>query len=428
MGTRGVPNSEDGRNSITGRSHSGQEKREGLVMAKGIYERKGQGGDVTYYIRYQYQGIDRKEHVGRKSRGFTREMAREALKSRLGDIAKGYYSLEKTRKAVPFSLLFQRFDEYARTNWRSYGEGKYLLRPLAQYFGDTPLSQITAWQIEKWKSELRKTLKPNSVNRHLTVLRHMFKKAIEWGFTRVNPTGGVRRFPSDDQRNRYLTEDEIPRVLAACKDLEEGRPWLWPAITVAIHSGMRRGELADLRWNNLDFDHGLISLQQGKTLKIKTIPMNETVREVLDWVYNNRRYGEYVFMHPWGKPIHRNSIWEGFKEACKQAGIRDCHLHDTRHTFASHLVMADVDLTTVSKLMGHSKINMTMRYAHLAPKHEAEAVAKLNTRLAQNRNISETQKQKVVGIANKSAKGRLPSTRSKPFLGSAHGPVHPLKV
>jgi hypothetical protein len=69
-------------------------------MAKGIYERKGKNGDVTYYIRYQADGTDIKERVGRKSRGFTREMAKGALKSRLGDIAQGHFNLEKVRKPV----------------------------------------------------------------------------------------------------------------------------------------------------------------------------------------------------------------------------------------------------------------------------------------------------------------------------------------
>ena len=71
-------------------------------MAKGIFERKGRNGDVTYYIRYQVEHTDVKERVGRKSRGFTREVAKEALKTRLGDIARGHFNLEKVRKPVPF--------------------------------------------------------------------------------------------------------------------------------------------------------------------------------------------------------------------------------------------------------------------------------------------------------------------------------------
>ena len=82
-------------------------------MAKGIYERTGKNGDVTYYIRYQVDSTDIKERVGRKSRGFTRELAKEALNSRLGDIARGYFNLEKVRKPVPFSRLVEKYKEFA---------------------------------------------------------------------------------------------------------------------------------------------------------------------------------------------------------------------------------------------------------------------------------------------------------------------------
>ena len=82
-------------------------------MAKGSYERGGKNGDVTYYIRYQTEGVDIKERVGRKSRGFTRELAKEALNSRLGDIAQGHFNLEKVKKPVPFAKLVEKYKEFA---------------------------------------------------------------------------------------------------------------------------------------------------------------------------------------------------------------------------------------------------------------------------------------------------------------------------
>jgi len=156
-------------------------------MAQGIYPRKGKNGDITYYIRYQYDGKDIKERVGRKSRGFTKEMAKDALKARLGEIAQGRFNLEKTRKPVPFSRLVERYREYGAGTKRAWAEEKYRLETFADLFGETPLSQITTWQIEKWKGERRKKVKPGTVNRELTVIKHMFRKAIEWGMTTTNP-------------------------------------------------------------------------------------------------------------------------------------------------------------------------------------------------------------------------------------------------
>lgn len=97
-----------------------------MAKANGIYERKGKNGDVTYYIRYQVDGTDIKKRVGRKSRGFTREMAKDALKSRLGDLAQGHFNLEKARKPVPFSKLTERHKEFAAGYKRSWQEEKYI--------------------------------------------------------------------------------------------------------------------------------------------------------------------------------------------------------------------------------------------------------------------------------------------------------------
>ena len=90
-------------------------------MAKGICVRKCKNGDITYYIRYQYQGKDNKEYVGRKSRGFTKEVAKDALKARLGEIAQGRFNLDKTRKPIPFSRLVERYREYGASTKREHG-------------------------------------------------------------------------------------------------------------------------------------------------------------------------------------------------------------------------------------------------------------------------------------------------------------------
>jgi len=120
-----------------------------MANSNGIYERKGKHGDVIYYIRYQFQSADIKERVGRKSRGFTRELSKEALKSRLGDMARGHFNLEKTRRPIPFSKLAERYREFASAYKRGWYEEKYTVEEFETLFGDTPLSQITTWQIEK---------------------------------------------------------------------------------------------------------------------------------------------------------------------------------------------------------------------------------------------------------------------------------------
>lgn len=142
---------------------------------------------------------------------------------------------------------------------------------------------------------------------------------------------------------------------------------------------MRQGELLSLGWKDLDLERGLITVKQTKTLRLKTIAINEPAKEAVAWL-EQHRYGDCLLMWPWGDPIVKTTVHSAFKKACTDARITDFRLHDLRHTFASHLVMAGVDLVTVKELMGHVGISMTVRYSHLVPEHKAQAVAKLGER------------------------------------------------
>jgi integrase len=358
-------------------------------MAKGIYERRGLNGDVTYYIRYQVDGTDIKERVGRKSRGFTREMTKDALKARLGEIAQGRFNLEKARKPVPFSKLAERYREFASGYKRGWETEKYIVDEFATLFGTTPLANITTWQIEKWKAEKGKELDLATVNRRLTVIKHMFRKAVDWGLIKTNPATGVKRFTVVSERTRFLTGEEVQNLLSKC-EADITSPWLLSLVTLALNTGMRQGELLNLKWEGVNFERGVISVLQTKTMRRKTIAINETTREALKWL-NEHRYGDYLFMWPWGDRVGRTTVYDAFKEACSAATINDFRFHDLRHTFASHLVMAGVDLVTVKDLLGHAGINMTVRYSHLVPEHKAQAVAKLEERYKTAKEESQAQ-------------------------------------
>ncbi len=228
-----------------------------------------------------------------------------------------------------------------------------------------------------------------TVNRQLTVIKHLFRKAVDWGLATSNPATGVKRFSVYDQRTRFLTEDEIPRLLEACEG-DITSPWLLPLVTLALHTGLRQGELLGLRWEDVDLERGLIATKRTKNLRLKAILLNKPAREALAWL-NEHRYGDYLFMWLWGDRVGRTTVYDAFKKACDEAGKRDFKIHDLRHTFASYLVMAGVDLVTVKELMGHVGISMTLRYAHLASEHKAQAVAKLNERFQSVKGGTESQ-------------------------------------
>jgi len=357
-------------------------------MAKGIYERKGNGGDITYYIRFQYKTTDAegresvkdvKEKVGRKSRGFTRELAKEALKARLGEIAQARFNLDKVRKPHRFSELVGRYLKDIEGYKASFNREKYAINRLNKHFKGCYLSNMTTWSIDKWKRDRAKKVAHSTVNRELTILKHMLKKAVEWDLISVNPAAGVSPFPVQEGRLRYLAEGEIPALLGACKN-QITSPWLHALVVLALNTGARQGELLDLQYEDVDLERGLLYFGRTKNRRLKTVPMNHAVRDVVNWLIKHR-YGDYMFMWPWGDRVGRTTVYDAFKKACREAEIEKFRFHDLRHTAASYLVMNGVDLATVKELLGHREIEMTLRYSHLAATHKAKAVDKLGEAL-----------------------------------------------
>lgn len=340
-------------------------------MSRGVYTRKNRHG-ATWYIRYTVNGLEQREKVGREADGCTKTRAKEALKARLGEIAQKRFRLPEARRPVPFRTLVAEYRVVAAAQHRGYSRTRYVLTALESEFGTIPLATLTSFRIERWKVERRKSVAPATVNRELTLLKAMLGKAVQWGMLDTNPAAAVKPFAVSNQRLRYLTTDELAALAtAAAADIAA---WLAPAITLAVNLGLRRGELLRLRWRDLRPEQHLAAILETKSGKPRYVPLNATVEALLATL---PRDGETILAWPWGEPINGTTLYAAFKRACVAAKIIDCRWHDLRHTFASHCVMAGVDLATVKELLGHASLEMTMRYSHLAPAHKAAAVAKL---------------------------------------------------
>ena len=137
-------------------------------------------------------------------------------------------------------------------------------------------------------------------------------------------------------------------------------------VLLALNTGARQGELLQLRWEDLDLERGLIYFGRTKNRKLKTVPTNRAVRAAIEWL-SKHRYGDYVFMLPWGEEIGRTTVYDAFKKACQAAEIEGFRFHDLRHTAASYLVMSGVDLPTVKEILGHQENEMTPRARTVKP-------------------------------------------------------------
>jgi integrase len=332
----------------------------------------------NWYIDFTFKGQRIRESIGPSRKG-----AEKVIAKRKAAIAENkFLDKRKDPEPVKFYDFAKEYLQWSKVNKKAstYNREICIMRGLDKEFEGKTIQEITAWQIEKWKSKRKETLVAGSVNRELTLLKHIFSKAIEWGKLKESPAKGVKRFKGETKRVRFLMPDEIQKLLSNCGDLLEGN--LKPIVTIAVHTGMRKGELLGLEWDRVNFEQGIISLFDTKNHERRDIPMDETVRATLQSI---ERKENLIFSNKSGERIDNVRVHRAFHEVLKRSDIIDFHFHDLRHTFASNLVMQEgVELNDVRELLGHKSMSMTLRYAHLSPKHKTKIINILDRVMSQN--------------------------------------------
>jgi integrase len=175
---------------------------------------------------------------------------------------------------------------------------------------------------------------------------------------------------------RVLTKDEEIKLFTACGQIKN--PQLLVGVKIALNTGMRKGEIYRLKWEQINFTNHQIRIQNGKTVQSdRIIPMNDGILALLSEMHS-RKSGELVFPGRRNGETHLRDPKVGFMKAVRLAQIPHIRFHDLRHTFATRLVRAGVDLITVQQLLGHSTIAMTTRYAHSSVDAKINAVQRLD--------------------------------------------------
>jgi len=213
----------------------------------------------------------------------------------------------------------------------------------------------------------RDKVKTGTINRELACLKHMFTIAEKLGkFDDKNPVKQVEFFQERQYVMRILDREEIKRLIDAAADP------LKSILIIALNTGMRKGEIFNLRWSDIDFIDHYIHIKKTKSNVMRKVPMNSLVAVTLKSI---ERKADFIFPSQWSKKQkHIRDVFGSFKNACKKAGINDLRFHDLRHTAATLMVTGGVDLATVSQILGHSTIQMTMKYAHPTPENKRKAV------------------------------------------------------
>lgn len=336
----------------------------------------------------------------------TLDGARTAARRALSEVAEHGAPLA-TKKS---GRTVASFGEFVKEHYGPYvvvnnKAGEATLAALKAQFGHLfhrPLTDITRADFDAFKTKRRAAgISPATINRDMDRLKAALSKAVEWDCgLRENPILGVKRLRGIEQRIRHLSPVEESALRAALETREvmakerrkSGNEWrgargepllppiegfsdhLMPMTLLALNTGLRRGELTGLTWADVNLQSNYLTVRavSAKSEKTRHIPLNSEAQSVLR-VYRRQHAGQ-------GRLFTVVSVSKAWRSLMEAAGIEDFRFHDLRHTFASNLVMAGVDLNTVRELMGHSDISMTLRYAHLAPEHKAAAVEVLSNR------------------------------------------------
>ena len=287
---------------------------------------------------------------------------------------------------IPFSVFFEeKYLPYSREK-KSYKREESLYRLwIKPVLKDKPLASISPLDIEKIKkSILEAGRSPRTAEYALSVIRHAFYKARDWGlFSGGNPVSRVKMPKKDNRRVRFLTREEAKALL---DELKKRSIQVYEMAFLSLYTGMRFGEIANLTWQDIDFKNGIINIKDPKNNTTRQAYITENIREILQGRYNREKptkTSKSVFKNSDGKNVFK--IIRVFKMAVDAVGLnkdisdpRDkVVFHTLRHTFASWLAIQGTPIYTIKELLGHKSLTMTERYSHLIPDAKREAVEKL---------------------------------------------------
>jgi integrase len=352
---------------------------------KGLMLELRTSGNGTYYLRYRDTRGKQRQHRIADERDLTLEQARKRADELRGRIAMGEDpAAEKALlRTVPTfeEFVMQRYLPFVKVDKRSWNTDESLLRNhLLPRFGKRYLDEITNEDIMAMHQDRRNAgAAPGSANRLLILMRYIFNLALKWKVSGLskNPTAGVKTYEENNQYERYLTEDEFRTLYDAI--MQSPNLMLRNIIPMLALTGARKREVLDARWEDFDLEKRQWRIPMNKTGKPRYVPITDGAQKVLA---RTRAFLEshhlptggknWAFPNPaTGKPYV--SFFIAWDTARKNAGLPNVRVHDLRHSFASFLINNGRSLYEVQRILGHTQVRTTQRYAHLQQETLVEA-------------------------------------------------------
>jgi len=346
----------------------------------GVYERDK--GSNVWWIRYtNEQGRRVAFRVG------THSAAVHVYQQRTAAIRLGVLLPGSPRRGVKFSELVADAIKFSEKHHRASKDFKQRVNLALDEFGDRVAESITTRELQDWIDEMAEEREwtGGTQNRFKSSLSTVFREGMRANKVTVNPARLIRRSKESLGRVRFLSYDEEAKLRKAIAATVPGRikdegESAFAQLDIALHTGMRKSEQFSSAWEQVDLERGFIYLSMTKNSTDRFVTLNSAAVEVLRRLQERHKEiglpKDSTLFHSKREGLIRNPR-KWFATALEQAGIEGVTWHTLRHTFASRLVMAGVDLKTVQELMGHKTIAMTARYAHLAPTHKLQALETL---------------------------------------------------
>ncbi|MBN1274660.1 MAG: site-specific integrase [Candidatus Aminicenantes bacterium] len=317
--------------------------------------------------------------------GDSKRQAEAAAAAIKADILRNKYNFPKQRKYVLFEeFADQYFDQHSQKK-KSYETDAFHIARLKSWFRGKTLSSITHEFIEKYQMKRVKEVSNATVNREIACLKHMFTKAQDWGLLDKSPARKIKMFQEKPKERRILNDEEIERLMITVENSES--KFLHPFVVIALNTGMRPSEILSLKWNDIKSESGYILIRDSKTGRSRKVPMNDRLFELFK---KTERENEYIFFNSETKaPI--KSMRLSFNRACSKIGIKDASPYCLRHTVATKMVNElGIDIVTAGKILGHSKVEMTLRYCHPSRETMYKAIRKIGEHYNYSSNINDS--------------------------------------
>ena len=310
-------------------------------------------------ITLDYRDKQKKRHRETITGSLT--FAKELLAKRRAEIAEDKFFPDRQKQKLTFVEAADKYWALHLSKKKSAPKMKYTLEYLKKEFGNVTLASITTEKIQEFYNKRRSKTSPSTANRHLTLLNAIINKMIRLKIYKgENPCIGVVKERENPAREQYLESDEIAKLVSCTRKRSK------TLILFAVYTGMRRGEILRVDWKDINFSTNIINIDESKSGRKREVPINTDLRRVLQSL-NPQKSGK-VF------PLSEKQVEYDFKHALKESSIKKIRFHDLRHTFASLYMMRGGLITDLQRILGHSDLKMTQRYAHFSPSYLRKSI------------------------------------------------------